>query len=158
MKEIVMRRPLLKTAALLSLFTLTSSAIAASHIVTVFQCANKNHKMVNVSLYNGKYTYRFGKTNQKPDIELQRFPEQLSHRFHNVSAADTDTGKAQIHELDFKNGDFTYTVTSSYLGSKYVAGVDVYKKNNLLTSIKCLPDTIIDHLAEHISDLPESDS
>ncbi|CDM88646.1 hypothetical protein [Xenorhabdus bovienii] len=153
-----MRRPLLKTAALLSLYTLSFSTIAASNTVTVFQCVNKNHKMVNVSLYDGKYTYRFGKTNQQPDIELQKIPEQLSQRFNNISAAETDTGKAQIRELNFKNGDFTYTVTSSELGTKYVAGVDVYKNDKLLTSIKCLPETVIDNLSEYIVDLPEVDS
>ncbi|MBD2799567.1 hypothetical protein ID854_03640 [Xenorhabdus sp. M] len=148
----------LKTTALLSLFILSFSTIAASNKVTVFQCANKNHKMVNVSLQDGIYTYRFGKTNQQPDIELHRSPEQLSHRFNNISAAETDTGKAQIRELNFKNGDFIYTVTSSELGTKYVASVDVYKKEMLLTSIKCQPDTIVDHLSGYLFDLPEADS
>ncbi|PHM37779.1 hypothetical protein Xmau_03741 [Xenorhabdus mauleonii] len=153
-----MYKPLLKITALLSFFILSFSAIAASNTVTVFQCANKNHKMVNVSLSGGIYIYRFGKTNQQPDIELQRSPEQLSHRFNNISAAETDTGKAQIRELNFKNGDFIYSVTSSELGTKYVASVDVYKKDKLLTSIKCQPDTIVDHLSDYIFDLPEVDS
>ncbi|PHM55889.1 hypothetical protein [Xenorhabdus sp. KK7.4] len=153
-----MRKPLSKTATLLSLFSLSFPTIAASHTVTVFQCVNKNHKMVNVSLYGGIYTYRFGKINQAPDIELQRTPAQLSQRFNIINAAETDTGKARIRELNFKNGDFTYTVTSTDEGTKYSAGVDVYKKGSLLTSIKCLPNTIIDNLEDHIIDVPEVDS
>ncbi|MEQ4620792.1 hypothetical protein AB7W88_12295 [Providencia vermicola] len=138
----------------LSLGLLSPIALANSHTVTVFQCVNKNQKKVNVSLVNGQYIYQFGKLNQTPDISMERKPEQLVARYFNPKGADTDTGTAQIYEMDFRNGHYTYTISSAYLGTKHEAEVNVYQKDKFLTSISCLPNTIVDNLSEHIFDLP----
>lgn len=140
--------------ALLSFFAvglLSPIAMASTHTVTVFQCANKNQKQVNISLVNEQYIYQFGKLNQKPDIVITRKPEQLEGRYLNPKG---DTGTAQIYEMDFRNGNYTYTISSSYFDSKHEAQVDVYQNDKLLTSVNCLPSTIVDNLSEHIFDLP----
>lgn len=128
--------------------------LANTHTVTVFQCVNKNQKKVNISLANGQYIYQFGKLNQKPDITMVRKPEQLAARYLTPKG---DRFNGKIYEVDFRNGDYTYTISSSYLDSKHIAHVDVYQKDKLLTSISCLPNTIVDNLHEHIFDLPSDD-
>lgn len=140
--------------ALLSFFAvglLSPIAMASTHTVTVFQCANKNQKQVNISLVNGQYIYQFGKLNQKPDIVMMRKPEQLEGRYLNPKG-DTDT--AQIYEMDFRNGNYTYTISSAYFSSTHEAQIDVYQNDKLLTTVNCLPNTIVDNLSEHIFDLP----
>lgn len=138
----------------LSLFAvglLSPIALANTHTVTVFQCANKNQKQVNISLVNDQYIYQFGKLNQKPDIVMMRKPEQLEGRYLNPKG-DIDT--AQIYEMDFRNGNYTYTISSAYFSSTHEAQVDVYQNDKLLTTVNCLPNTIVDNLSEHIFDLP----
>lgn len=142
-------------AVALPLVLFASNTFAASHTVTVFQCVNKNDRKVNVSLINGQYHYEFGKINAVPDITLVRNPDQLTHSYHKTMAADTDTGTAQLIELHFKNGTYTYTVYEHYLGSKHKAGVEVYNKGKLVTNVSCLPNTLINKLSEHIWDIPE---
>lgn len=140
--------------ALLSFFSvglLSPIAMASTHTVTVFQCVNKNQKQVNISLVNEQYIYQFGKLNQKPDIVITRKPEQLEGRYLNPKG---DTGTAQIYEMDFRNGNYTYTISSSYFDSRHEAQVDVYQNDKLLTTVNCLPNTIVDNLSEHIFDLP----
>lgn len=129
---------------------LSPMALASTHTVTVFQCVNKAQKQVNISLVNGQYIYQFGKLNQKSDIVIKRNPEQLEGRYLNPKG---DTGTVQIYEMDFRNSNYTYTISSSYFDSKHEAQVDVYQKNKLLTTINCLPNTIVDNLSEHIFDL-----
>lgn len=140
-------------AILLFLYTAT----AVSHTITVFQCVNKNNRKVNVSLNNRVYDYQFGKLDQAPDIRISRTPNQLSQFYFKTQAADTDTGYASGMEIDFKNGDYTYTIYSSDNGSQHQAGVYVYKKNKLLTEIKCVPNTVLDNMYQHIFELPERD-
>ncbi|MEX9948435.1 hypothetical protein AB7X11_07950 [Providencia alcalifaciens] len=136
--------------ALLSFFAvglLSPIAMANTHTVTVFQCVNKNQKQVNISLVNEQYIYQFGKLNQRPDIVITRKSEQLEGRYLNPKG---DTGAAQIYEMDFRNGNYTYTISSSYFDSKHEAQVDVYQNDKLLTTVNCLPNTIVDNLSEHI--------
>lgn len=130
---------------------LSPIALANTHTVTVFQCANKNQKQVNISLVNDQYIYQFGKLNQKPDIVMVRKPEQLEGRYLNPKG-DIDT--AQIYEMDFRNGNYIYTISSAYFSSTHEAQVDVYQSDKLLTTVNCLPNTIVDNLREHIFDLP----
>lgn len=139
--------------SLLAMALLSPIALASPYTVTVFQCVNKNQKQVNVSLVNEQYIYRFGKLNQEADILITRKPEQLEGRYFNPKG---DTGVAQIYEMDFRNGNYTYTISSSYFDSKHEAQVDVYQKDKLLTTVNCLPNTIVDNLSEHIFDLPDS--
>lgn len=142
-------------AVALPLALFASNTLASSHTVTVFQCVNKNDRKVNVSLIDGQYRYQFGKLNSAPDITITRNSNELTHSFHKTNAAETDTGTAEIMELNFKNGTYTYTVYNNYIGSKQQAGVDVYNKDKLLTEITCLPNTLINNLREHIWDIPE---
>ncbi|HEM7146957.1 TPA: hypothetical protein U2I65_003975 [Providencia stuartii] len=100
---------------------------------------------------NKQYIYQFGKPNQKPDIVITKKPEQLKGRYLNPKG---DTGTAQIYEMDFRNGNYTYTISSSYFDSKHEDQVDVYQNDKLLTTVNCLPNTIVDNLSEHIFDLP----
>lgn len=125
--------------------------MASTHTITVFQCVNKNQKQVNISLVNEQYIYQFGKLNQEPDIVITRKPEQLEGRYLNPKG---DTGTAQIYEMDFRNGNYTYTISSSYFDSRHETQVDVYQNDKLLTTVNCLPNTIVDNLSEHIFDLP----
>lgn len=100
---------------------------------------------------NEQYIYQFDKLNQKPDIVITRKPEQLEGRYLNPKR---DTGTAQIYEMDFRNSNYTYTIYSSYFDSKHEAQIDVYQNNKLLTTVNCLPNTIVDNLSVHILDLP----
>lgn len=134
---------------------MSAPALADAYTVTVFQCVNKNNKQVRVTYVDGQYRYTFGKIDDIPDIEIVRSPQQLTQNLLKTQAADTDTGHAQIMELDFKNGTYVYTVHSDYLGTKRAGGVDVYNKGKSIASIDCLPNTIVDNLSEHIYDLPE---
>lgn len=106
-------------------------------------------KKVNISLVNGEYVYQFGKLNQEPDITLTKKPEQLEGRYLTPKG---DTGTAQIYEMDFRNGNYIYTISSSYFDSKHEAQVTVYQKDKL--TINCIPNTVVDNLREHIFDLP----
>ena len=136
---------------LFSVGLLSPIALADNYTVTVFQCVNKSQKKVNISLVNGEYVYQFGK--QGPDITLTKKPEQLEGRYLTPKG---DTGTAQIYEMDFRNGNYIYTISSSYFDSKHEAQVEVYQKDKLITTINCLPNTIIDNLSEHIFDLPSN--
>lgn len=130
---------------------LSPIALADDYTVTVFQCVNKSQKKVNISLVNGEYVYQFGKLNQEPDITLTKKPEQLEGRYLTPKG---DTGTALIYEMDFRNGNYIYTISSSYFDSKHEAQVTVYQKDKLITTVNCLPNTIVDNLSEHIFDLP----
>ncbi|WP_273802024.1 hypothetical protein [Proteus vulgaris] len=132
---------------------LSPIALADSYTVTVFQCVNKSQKKVNISLVNGEYVYKFGKLNQEPDITLTKKPDQLEGRYLTPKG---DNGAAEIYEMDFQNSNYTYTISSSYFDSKHEAQVDVYQKDKLITTINCVPNTVVDNLREHIFDLPSN--
>ncbi|MEG0279795.1 MAG: hypothetical protein RR510_11915 [Morganella sp. (in: enterobacteria)] len=144
------------TGVLFSALCLAMPAAAASHTVTVFHCVNKDKKVIDVTLKDGRYNYSFGKIDKVADISIDRAPAQLTSNYLNTRAADTDTGTASSYELNFMNGDYHYQVFSGYTGSRYDGGVTVYKGDKLITTVNCLPDTVVDYLAEHIFDLPES--
>lgn len=138
---------------LFSVGLLSPIALADNYTVTVFQCVNKSQKKVNISLVNGEYVYQFGKLNQGPDITLTKKPEQLEGRYLTPKG---DNGAAEIYEMDFQSGDYTYTISSSYFSSKHEAQIDVYQKDKLITTVNCLPNTVVDNLREHIFDLPSN--
>lgn len=59
------------------------------------------------------------------------------------------TSTAQIYEMDFRNGNYTYTISSSYFNSKHEAQVDVYQNDKLFTIVNWLSNTIVDNLSEY---------
>ncbi|WGZ53727.1 hypothetical protein PO864_16005 [Providencia alcalifaciens] len=108
-----------------------------------------------MTLINGQYQYQFGKLNQQPDIEITRSPKQLTQGFFQTRYADTDTGYAASQEIDFKNGAYTYTIFTNHSGSKIESGVEVYNKDKRLTKVVCVPNTVVDNIYEHLSEIPE---
>ncbi len=51
--------------------------------------------------------------------------------------------------MDFRNGNYTYTISSSYFNSKHEAQVDVYQNDKLFTIVNWLSNTIVDNLSEY---------
>ena len=101
----------------------------------VFECLTSNNKAVSLFQDGDDITYKFGKTNSKPDIMIKRKLQKLNIK------QETPEGSGLDSSIEFKNGSYSYTINESLNrvseDHESTAWLDVKKNGKIINSIDC---------------------
>lgn len=122
----------------------TSEAACLTSGKTLFTCtASKSGKIIEVCDHGDTIRYSFGKAGAQPELLLS------------VPRADASTyqwggiGRNMTYSVNIPNGETEYRVfsgTDKDPSEPKSAGVNVYKGENLLATVECVPTTVQDDL------------
>jgi len=101
----------------------------------VFECLTSKNKAVSLYQDGDDITYKFGKTNSKPDIIIKRKLQKLNIK------QEIPVGSGLDSSIEFKNGTYSYTINESLNrvseDHESTAWLDVKKNENIINSIDC---------------------
>jgi hypothetical protein len=101
----------------------------------VFECLTSNDKAVSLYQDGDDITYKFGKTNSKPDIIIKRKLQKLNIK------QEIPVGSGLDSSIEFENGTYSYTINESLNrvseDHESTAWLDVKKNGNIINSIDC---------------------
>lgn len=124
-------RPLI--SILVTIAFLLSTNASASDLI--FKCSTENNKSISVYVDGKNITYKFGRKDSKPEIELKRKKEQLNIK------QEIPVGTGLNSSIEFKNGIYSYTITESLdrvsEDHEASAWLDVSKNKEIISSIDC---------------------
>jgi hypothetical protein len=123
----------------------------------IFSC-NAHEKIVSLCAKEdlrreaGSLTYRFGKSNDAPELEYSNGSSPLNTKF---SYEYDGWAKGSSLTVSFKRGEYSYFVNHAagafgVDGGPNRAGVEVLKNNNRVAYIACNEETAVDHLEEEL--------
>lgn len=122
---------------LISMFVMIASLLSTNSSASdlIFKCSTENNKSISVYIDGKNITYKFGKKDSKPEIELKRKKEQL-----NITK-EIPVGTGLNSSIEFKNGIYSYTITESLdrvsEDHEASAWLDVSKNKEIISSIDC---------------------
>jgi len=101
----------------------------------IFECLTSNNKVISIYQDGDDITYKFGKTNSKPDIMIKRKLQKLNIK------QETPVGSGLDSSIEFKNGTYSYTINESLNrvseDHESTAWLDVKKNGNVINLIDC---------------------
>ncbi|AZZ43715.1 hypothetical protein C1896_01495 [Pseudomonadaceae bacterium SI-3] len=106
----------------------------------LFSCKTKSNKFLELHKQDNTITYKFGKINSQPELELKKSLDEVEILIGNAS------GSELTNSISFANGEYTYTVISSVNKVADVQepkhGILVKKNSNYLTYISCISASV----------------
>jgi hypothetical protein len=126
--------------ALTLAFSSLLSANTMEETKPLFSCKTKSNKFLELHKQDNTITYKFGKINSPPELELKKSSDEVEILIGNAS------GSELTNSISFANGEYTYTVISSVNKVADVQepkhGILVKKNSNYLTYISCIPASV----------------
>lgn len=93
-------------ALLFPCFNLNANANANANNL-IFKCDIKNHKQIVLYKNSDNIIYSFGKSGEKPEIELSRKKQQIVTNF------EASSGRYATNSIIINNGNYGYRLTTS---------------------------------------------
>jgi shikimate kinase len=122
---------------LISLIVIFASSLSinAGANELIFKCSTQNKKSISIYQDGDSLTYKFGKENSKPDMDLTKNKDQL-----NITQ-EIPVGTGLNSSVEFKNGIYSYTINESLnrVSDEHEASawLDVSKNKDIISSIDC---------------------
>lgn len=122
---------------LISLIAILASSLSidANANELIFKCSTQNNKSISIYQDGDSLTYKFGKKNSKPEMDLTKNKEQLS------ITQEIPVGTGLNSSVAFKNGNYSYTINESLnrVNDEHEASawLDVSKNKDIISSIDC---------------------
>lgn len=122
---------------LISLIGLLASSLSinANANDLIFKCSTQNNKTISIYQDGNSLTYKFGRKNSKPEMDLTKNKEQLS------ITQEIPVGTGLNSSVEFKNGIYSYTINESLnrVSDEHEASawLDVSKNKDIISSIDC---------------------
>ncbi|MDR0164404.1 hypothetical protein P7L84_12570 [Enterobacter ludwigii] len=102
----------------------------------IFKCDVKNHKQINLHTKSDDIIYSFGRSGEKPELELRRKKQQIVTDFGNSS------GRYSTNSIIIKNGSYSYRLTTSIDRIADIqepsTSLTVMKNDEDLTTLQCI--------------------
>ncbi|MBW8455657.1 MAG: hypothetical protein K0M52_15830 [Pseudomonas sp.] len=106
----------------------------------LFSCKTKSNKFLEIHKQDHTITYKFGKLNHRPELELKRSSDEVDILIGNAS------GSELTNSISFANGEYRYTVITSVNKTADIQepkhGILVTKNSNYLTYISCISASV----------------
>lgn len=113
----------------------SSLSINANANEPMFKCSTQNNKTISIYQDGNNLTYKFGRKNSKPEMDLTKNKEQLS------ITQEIPVGTGLNSSVEFKNGIYSYTINESLnrVSDEHEASawLDVSKNKDIISSIDC---------------------
>ncbi|EHN8829013.1 hypothetical protein L8P91_06925 [Enterobacter bugandensis] len=122
---------------LISLIAMLASSLSinANANELMFKCSTQNNKTISIYQDGNNLTYKFGRKNSKPEMDLTKNKEQLS------ITQEIPVGTGLNSSVEFKNGIYSYTINESLnrVSDEHEASawLDVSKNKDIISSIDC---------------------
>lgn len=122
---------------LISLIAMLASSLSinANANELMFKCSTQNNKTISIYQDGNSLTYKFGRKNSKPEMDLTKNKEQLS------ITQEIPVGTGLNSSVEFKNGIYSYTINESLnrVSDEHEASawLDVSKNKDIISSIDC---------------------
>jgi hypothetical protein len=126
--------------ALTLAFSPPLSANTMEEAKPLFNCKTKSDKLLELHKQDSTISYKFGKIDLPPELELKKPLGEVEILIGNAS------GSELTNSISFANGEYTYTVISSVNKVADVQepkhGIIVKKNSNYLTYISCISASV----------------
>lgn len=122
---------------LISLIAMLASSLSinANANKLMFKCSTQNNKTISIYQDGNNLTYKFGRKNSKPEMDLTKNKAQLS------ITQEIPVGTGLNSSVEFKNGIYSYTINESLnrVSDEHEASawLDVSKNKDIISSIDC---------------------